>query len=342
MTRRHFIGLVWLTIAAVLVAIGVAVFSGDDDPVETGPLLPGLDARIDSVTQVEIVGPGEAARVTLQRGDDGWVVMEKDGHPAQWPRVQALLAALATAEAVEPKTRNPQWYSRLGVAPIDEAGAAGVLVRWSGEGVEGALIVGDRPERRDGWYVRVPDDDQAWRVDTAFDVSSEPVDWLRREVIDIDAARVREVEVLAPDRGRVLVARESRESVDFELINVPDGRVARSSFSLNRLGGALDDLQAADVRPATEFDWAGATRLRVQRFDGLEAITDMVEADGASWIRLRVSDHPDDAGATTPEVNEAAQAMAARVDGWAYRLPAGRVAPFTTTLDSLLEPTSAE
>ena len=106
MTNRTLI-----VLAGALVIFSALALVGQQrqQPAETGDtlFLPGLQDELDAVERLELVGAGEEVIATLERGNTGWSVSERDGYPADLQKIRHTLLSLAEARILEPKTATP-------------------------------------------------------------------------------------------------------------------------------------------------------------------------------------------------------------------------------------------
>jgi hypothetical protein len=158
-----------VTLAVVLAAI----FTRQEStaiPRQGERLFPQLMANINNTT--EVVGVSKNETFTLTRRDGHWVVKEKSDYPADANKVRQLIVGTAQFQRVEPKTRNPELYEKLGVEGINKEEAKSVkisLKNTSGVALAEFLLGERRWSRGDPslseYYVRLPDDPQAWLVE---------------------------------------------------------------------------------------------------------------------------------------------------------------------------------
>jgi hypothetical protein len=318
MSRKHFS---WLLGATILLGMVVFLLPGrtsKDSEMATQALLPGLAERINQVEQVEVVRGGNETQATLQRRDNGWVVAEFGNYAADWPQLRELLASLARAEIVEPKTANPDYFSRLGVSDVSNADSKATLLRLKGGGDDVAILVGNTAEGRDGQYVRLLDGERALLIDQSLKVPAEGKDWLQRDIVNIADTEVVEVEVLHADGAQISAIKASADDTDFALQDIPEGREVLSAWSVNSMANALANLQLDSVAMAEDVDFSGATKFRLLTADGLEVLAEVAEvADPASaegstedapaatktWLRLSAQSHE----AAKPAADDAAE-----------------------------------
>jgi len=301
--KRNFIYLAVVTvIALVLVFIGSPTDKSSEKSAADELLLPAIAAEINQVDHVEIVTAGDTTVATLVKKDEAWQVEQMGGYRADWPKLQKLLAALAQAKVVEPKTDKPEYYARLGVEDVSNPGAGGVLVRLGvGDQLTG-VVIGHAAEGRRGQYVRLQDSTASALVDQVFEVPKETLAWADSKIIDINSSQVAEVEIIHPESARVLVTKVSADETDFTLEGLPEDREIKSSWAVNSLGSVFTLLNMQSVRPADSVDWSNAVKLRLLTFSGIEILAELVKSGDEYLLRLHAT-HP--AAAVVPKADAA-------------------------------------
>jgi len=234
---------------------------------------------------------------------------------------------------------------------VSAADAAGVMIEFAGDTGLPAVIIGNGAQGRDGQYVRLQNSAKSVLIDTRIDVPKVRTDWLDRNIVDIAEAEVVEYEILHADGASVKAKKASADDANFELQNVPPGREIQSAWSVDAPANSLADLDLEAVTPATQLDWAGATRFRVVTADGLllEAEVQAVKGgDGEDapqehWLRLNAGVYTsavgtlDDGAAESSSALARAQEIDGRVGGWAYRIPAYRSDSMTRRVEDMLK-----
>ncbi len=352
--KRNFIYLAILTLVAVAVAVFLAPADhAPDRSAADSLLMPAIADQVNDVDRVEIITAGNTIVASLVRSASAWQVEQMGGYRADWSKLQALLAALAQARVIEPKTDNPQYYERLGVEDVSAEDAASVLVRISiGDQVAGVLI-GNPAQGRPGQYVRLENTAGSALVNQEFEVPREALDWTDSSIIDINSSEVAEVEIIHPDSERLRVMRISADQTDFDLVGLPPGRELNSSWAVNSLGSVLSMLNLVSVQSADRIDWAGAVKLRLLLFSGVEILADLVQQDEEYLLRLQAS-HPGsgalpaengDSGTDTETEERAAADVAKQVDdinqkvsGWAYGISKAKFDAIVKKPEDLLKP----
>ncbi len=278
MNRRSLIVLAGLAVAlAALLVLMRLDFGGGQDP--GGLHAPGLAERIEDLESLRVVHAENAVLATLERGEGGWMVAEKGGHPANFERLRSVLESLTQARRVEKKTALPEFYSRLGVDEPSSPDATGYLLEldYGDKHPPDGFIVGQRAGAGMA-YIRTAGDPQSWMVSADFDLSDRSRDWLDREVIDLASAEVQRV-LLEQSGGDALeIARESRDDINFTPVGIPEGRELSYGSVANSIAGALANVEANDVRPASEVgELPRAVQASYETFDGLRLSLDVRE-----------------------------------------------------------------
>ena len=342
MTNRTVIGL-----AVALVVLGALALLGQREPQETtagsGLLAPGLQAELDQVTRMEVIGAGGIAVATLERNADGWSIQERGGYPADLTKVRHTLLSLAEARILEAKTANPDWYDRLGVESVESNDAGGVFVTLDGIDTALSLIVGDTAGDYQA-YVRRPDDAQSYLIDRDPEVGRTAADWLDTELLTIAGDRVQSVTVSHPDGEVLNVSKDAPEQTNFSVDAVPEGRELQYDSVANVMGNVLGNLSLQDVEPLEETD-ERVTVTEFRTFGGLSITASSLERDDEAWVSFVVGYEPpaapseEDTGSpaeSTVDVQAEAEQLDQRLSGWRYRIATYQFDQMTRRMSDLL------
>lgn len=317
-------------VAALLLAGVLLVQSGrDGDGHDAGRWLEGFEAELNDVSRVTVESADGSA--TIERRADGWIVAERDGYPADTGKLRTALIALAEAEALEPKTAQPDRHAQLGLS-----GERAVTVTIAAADSERSLVIGDSANQGQR-YVRRAGEDQAWLIDRSPEFPGGAADWLQPELMDIARAAVETVAIRHEGGDELLLSKS--EAGQLEVANLPEGRELRYASIANGLAGALQGLEVADVRPA-ENDAAADVTTVITTNDGLK-ITARRHADGdAHWFSftadtMTVGSGDGDESSTS---GERAATITARTQGWQFRLPDHKADLLARRWDDLLQP----
>jgi Domain of unknown function (DUF4340) len=297
---------------------------------------PGLPGKVREIARIHIVSKKHSFDIVF-RPEKGWVLPDKGNYPADFDSVRQTIIGMAALQTIERKTARPDWLHYIDLdAPPKGNGVEIALEDEHGKALA-ALIAGKSEDIGDesaqGLYVRRPDDNQSWLVRSVFQPQSDPSQWMEKDVVDVDSARIQETDVDPADGPSYEVSREKASDSDFTLSPIPKGREVAVAAGPDGIAEALSGFTFDDAAPAHDFDFTGATRVVTRTFDGLVVAVRIVKQGEDYWAAVSAS--------AVPGKNDAA-AEARKIDGkasgWAYRLPAYKGQQFMTSLESLLKP----
>ena len=297
-------------------------------------VFPGLLDELNSVVDISI--QSEQGRFQIAKIGKFWTVPGRHGYMADFDKVRKTLVGLAQIRKIDAATSNPEQYRALGVDDVTAPDSRSVMISVAGgSGVLAELIVG----RKRGpaaiaslyeFYVRMPGKRQSWIVEGLLPEIEDEGAWLDRRIASIDSARIQETLIETPDSASIRVFRESMQSDDFGLDQIPSGKKIRFQFQLNDIGKVLDRLNFEEFMPAG--DWNSGIKFKSRTFDGL-VIEGALSADDSQYAVFRAS--------FDEVANESVQSEAARLtrkwQGWAYRLPDSRLGTLSLGLDDLVD-----
>lgn len=290
-------------------------------------VLPGLEAAINTVTEVDL-RRGDGTRTSLRKASVGWVVGERDW-AAEPGKVRKLLLDLGALNVVEEKTRLPENYPQLGVEDVSTPKASGTAVDVVTPGHTYALIVGKTSSGKSG-YVRVAGTAASLLAAPLLTLDADPKTWLEHSLIDLPAARVRQVEEKPLEGAPYAAARDKKEQTDFSVTGVPKGRQLTGPGAADSIAAALADLTLEDVQKSAMPPDARVSRAVFRTFDGLE-VTVTGRKDGTrSLIALS-------ARGTAPATEAEAQALNTRLGGWEFEIPDYKYGTIFRPLEELLQ-----
>lgn len=288
-----------ITIIGIVLAILVNRESASPLPNSGELLFPNLLTMVNEINEVIVETHDQT--MTLLRGEKNWGVKEKDGYPADVEKVKQTIIGLAEMRILEPKTKNPELYDRLGLQGKDKEGALSTFVtlKTPNNPEAAKVIVGNqRPAkgnpRMSDIYVRKPEDPQTWLVNGNLPLEKMPGEWLDKELTALVTRRVHRVIVTHPDGQTLILSKESPDDLDFQLDSVPTGFKVTSQFSLNNVVGSLVQLSLEDVKKEEKADFpkdSGVSAV-LETFDGLRLKVKTAKHDEKNFGKLSAEFDP--------------------------------------------------
>ena len=369
MKAKTLAPLALLTAALLAAALYVSRGAAPGGDADNALLLPEVKPRINEIDRLEIRGGGET--VSIVRQDGVWGIAEMDGYPALFDKVKQTVLAVAELRLLAEKTADAALYHRLGVEDIDAAGSRSHLLTLSvaGEGIA-ALIVGDSrrsrsPADQPGLYARRPDGGPALLVAGRLRVTARASDWFEREILDIDAADARRVE-LRPHKGTPVLLSRAAADAELTLENAPEGKTAEAAAVINQSGAVLQGVYAESVKRETDLQDADkVATFAVVTFDGLRVDGELARWEGTHYALFAISavepepeetdtaaedaatdeaadetesDAADESADKAEAIIEQAAELNRRLAGWAYELSAYKAEALAKTMEDFTRP----
>lgn len=283
---------------ATVIFIIAAIFSESTDNVISGsgdPLYPGLLNQANDVSRIKI--QRNAGVLTLTNKDNIWQVEENNGYPADINKVRELVLGVGNLVRVEPKTKKPENYSRIGLQDIGEKDSPAVHVQLGvADNTVADLIIGNnKPSHTDSskksYYIRTVDDPQTWLVDGKLPEKWEPKDWLDVNIFEVDRDRIKQVVVDHPDGESVYIHRTDSSVRDFTLDSLKPGEQVTAPFEVNNIATTFTKMTFDDV-VAEKDSGAEATpayTAKLSTFDGLVITFQPYKKDDIHLVKYTAS-----------------------------------------------------
>lgn len=302
--------------------------------------LPGFAKDVRNAARIHVASKAGAFDVAFVP-EKGWVVPERADYPASFDLVQRTLVGLAALRTIEPKTARPDWLHFLGLEAPPRGDGVLIAVSDDKGRALASIITGKSEDIGDssgatGLFVRHADETQSWLVRSVLDPRAALADWLDKKVMDVDRARIQEVDVDPAGSPSFVVARAQPSDADFMLTPIPAGKTVSDPTVPDGVAAAITGFGFDDVRAARELDFNNPTstaRVTTRTFDGLKVIVNVLKQGQDYWATIQAEAPPP----AKPDTAKEAAAINARSSGWAYKLPAFKGQLFMTTLDSLLK-----
>jgi len=275
-----------LVILGVLVGAGVLLMHSRNvnSPSEAMGALLFEGLPVNDIASIVIQTPTDA--VSLKKGADSWIVGERFGYPADFPRISDLVRTLREAKTGRKFDASDEVVKRLALKSPDDAAAQqeekGSRIRMADAKGKALvdMVLGNTwtpaPEKGppEGQYVMLGGGSHpVYLIDKILSsYAIGPAKWLEKSPVQVDAAEIQKIVCLGPDETTVRYTVERpAKGKDLEWAGAPTDRSINRA-SLNRLAGALSSLQIEDVEPASADSAAvrqdASGRLDYTLFDG--------------------------------------------------------------------------
>ncbi len=287
MKTKNLIILAIVAIALVAIAKFTSNSNKPAKPALSGePVFPTLDAG--AVAAVEI-SEGDAA-VRIEQGDNGWVVANAFGYPADFARLRSAVLELADLKIGH---RQPDMA-------IDPASATAVtLFAADGSRLAKVFLGGARESAQqeempygmmgggDGRYIALDGAKDTFLVkENLNEFSPDVKSWIDTQLLSVQASEIARVVLTAPDGATVAFDRSSGK---LEMEDLAEGEEFDVSKSYS-LDSAFSYMRIADVAdPALGDDATGLA-------DGAASIFAATTKDGVTYSARIGSEAPNGAG----------------------------------------------
>ncbi|HZY68180.1 MAG TPA: hypothetical protein VFE52_06310, partial [Devosia sp.] len=278
--------------------------------------------------------------LTLERRDGSWVAPQHGDYPIPDDKVNLLVSQLAGLRAWEPKTQDPELYTRIGVEDVaPEASSSRVVVSADGdEPVADVLVgrsaasIGARPSG--GLFVRQPDEAQSWLAAGRVTIPQSIGEWLGT-VVHVRAPDIRKIDVLAGERLLATAEKPTGEP-NYQLSFLDPGILASGATAKDEgfksMTRVVVTTTALEVTAAENLTFApDARRVVFETEAGMRIEARVGTLDGEDWVAFAVS------ATGGGEGQAAAEEMAARVNGRAFQLDDSRMSALMTPMGDLVQ-----
>ena len=333
-------------ILLVIVSVGAATYivsRSVEDPRFTKigqPVFPGLIDQVNNITELNIVS--SKGSITVRRTDKSWRVVESRDHPADPKEVFKAIVGIAELKYFEPKTERKEKLARLRLDDPTKPGSRSKRVILKiGDRIVADVVVGREKLFLPGLtvggvYFRLPQGSESWLARGNPEAGGLPKDWLAREIVNIDAKRVKSVTIRHDDNDIVQVSKPKIGAPKFVLSDMPAGMKVKYPSDLEILGAILERLEMDDARHVADqtIDWNGSIVAEVETFDGIRVFLETVNRNGIDWLRIKLE-------AFSLETQKEVRDIIKRTAGWVYMMPRYEVVPIQRRMRDLLIPEDA-
>lgn len=316
--RRQAMAVAVATLGLVVFTAGALVWRG----ARLAPPAPGAGGLV-APDAASLIARTATVRVTLasrpyrlERRGAVWLMPERGDYPVRPDAIAALTRGLEGLRLDSPVGVAPDRLAALGLDDPREGGSGALLELLDPQGrALFARIIGVRPG---GTFVRAPGAAPGFRAEGALPPLQDPAAWLDLAILSMAPQAVARVDVVPLSGPAYAIVATGAGGF------APLGREAFSQANATAAATALTRWRPVDVRPAASLPPGPAARHMTTSRGGLAVLAEARTVDGQTFVTLR-------AQALRPEAQEAADALNARAEGWAFALAAYDAADYLFT-----------
>jgi len=180
---------------------------------EKTQLLTEFDASLVEVIKMQTAKNDDLMSVKKVNGQ--WLLSNKFDYPVDTAQLSKLLQSLKDAKIIELKTKQDKYFSRLGLQNIDKPTSVATLLTFESKEQSIQVLLGNESTSASGRYVRLAGSSQTYLVDLDIDLPEASSDWLKPDIVPIEYAQIRQVDITLPENSFSIVRKESDdESAD--------------------------------------------------------------------------------------------------------------------------------
>lgn len=313
------------------------------------PLIQGLE--IESIDKIEIISQKGQNKVILQRKEGRFVLADKCDYPAAISKINSLLNNCLDIRPTELITDSAANHEDL---QVTEQTAQYAIYFYNSEGNKlTGLLISERKSNPDGAFARLVNEDRVYFIQSPPWFSTSAMDYLDRQLFQLERDKIQSVEVSYPDGHYVLkAAADGGDAVNIEP-PIPDGKQFKGSIYRNVFTALtymqMDDVFSPDKAPeGLDFNRKYICRLKDTTIYDIE----LAKKDDKTYAKISA-----DFGDKTPvekerrveseeelkakeaklKAIEAVNTFNKRHQGWIYEIPSYKAGDLTKTVEELLE-----
>jgi hypothetical protein len=335
MTPKQFAALAAAASLSLIVAIAVHAARQPWAPGASGTtkLFPGLAADAGKVARVSVTQGGET--LTLEKTGEQWLMKSQDGYPASTDKVRALIAALADARLLEPKTSLPARHAALAVDdPSGKLSSARLVRLEDASGTVLAEVIAGKskpashaPGAGSETYIRRPGDNQSWLASSDITGDAKLKSWAEPRIFETKTETIGSLTVELPGQPAYVIKRG--EDGAHTLADIPAGKRIKYVNMIDNIIEAASFLDLEKVRKASSTPGNDAGTVSFETDAGLK-ITFLIRRDkDNTWATIDAKGEG--------EAKQMAADIAARAGGWEFVILPSKADTMLKTRDDLLE-----
>ena len=335
MFKSKIIIIFFIALVIATTAWKVSIDNKPQSEIMKTSLFPALIDSVNEITEVTI--EDRRFKSILKKIDGVWYLHNKDNYPASTSGIKQLALELSNLKILEAKTSSVEKYAKLGVNNLSVEGSqASQITVSTSEKKLLSLLIGLSPKeaKKAKRYIRLTDETAAQLVAGQITASTNPIEWLDPQIIDLDSKSIKRLTIDVPEEKKIVISKNTESEDFFTLQDIPESFEMKSKTIVSSIPAILIDLRLNDVISANAVtDLEPAQKTTVTTFSGLEILlTDYI------WENKRYTVFEAYLGKDKKELpNSMIEKINNKVRGWAYEIPAYKRRMINRKFDDLIQ-----
>lgn len=335
MFKSKIIIIFFIALVIATTAWKVSIDNKPQSEIMKTSLFPALIDSVNEITEVTI--EDRRFKSILKKIDGVWYLHNKDNYPASTSGIKQLALELSNLKILEAKTSSVEKYAKLGVNNLSVEGSqASQITVSTSEKKLVSLLIGLSPKgaKKAKRYIRLTDETAAQLVAGQITASTNPIEWLDPQIIDLDSKSIKRLTIDVPEEKKIVISKNTESEDFFTLQDIPESFEMKSKTIVSSIPAILIDLRLNDVISANAVtDLEPAQKTTVTTFSGLEILlTDYI------WENKRYTVFEAYLGKDKKELpNSMIEKINNKVRGWAYEIPAYKRRMINRKFDDLIQ-----
>ena len=335
MFKSKIIIIFFIALVIATTAWKVSIDNKPQSEIMKTSLFPTLIDSVNEITEVTI--EDRRFKSILKKIDGVWYLHNKDNYPASTSGIKQLALELSNLKILEAKTSSVEKYAKLGVNNLSVEGSqASQITVSTSEKKLLSLLIGLSPKgaKKAKRYIRLTDETAAQLVAGQITASTNPIEWLDPQIIDLDSKSIKRLTIDVPEEKKIVISKNTESEDFFTLQDIPESFEMKSKTIVSSIPAILMDLRLNDVISANVVtDLEPAQKTTVTTFSGLEILlTDYI------WENKRYTVFEAYLGKDKKELpNSMIEKINNKVRGWAYEIPAYKRRMINRKFDDLIQ-----
>ena len=289
----------------------------------------------------------------INKSQEKWTLPSLANFPVSIDKIKRVIVGISQLETIEPKTKNPELHSELGLNLPSEAGstATSITLISNDDNILASLIVGkDSKSGRDTRYVRRPGENQTWLAWRNFDLADDAIGWLEDDLFSIARWRVADIKISHIDEPEVFISRANFSEQYFKVQNLKEDELPLNPYVGNQIGAAIEKLPIKNIIKKYTGNKNKLTETVFTTFDGLKIHVTNFEANDSNWVEFSAEfdsslrrelpeDGPTIVGLpempTIEEVKNEVISLNQSFENWSFQFNESKHELFTTNLKNI-------